>query len=137
MNKSSLYTNSLLALAVLLAVIWLLPGLSKSLNDKILLSILSAVNLTVSILGTRKILKNLSISQARFNAVYFGTMGLRMLSALILILIYLIYSPIVNKVGVIFLICIYFVFLGFEIRLIQPKLRTDSEKSKNTDDARK
>lgn len=137
MNQSKLYFRFLLAAALILLLVWLVPGLAKSRNDKLFLSILSAVNLLVSILGTQKILKNLNISQARFNAVYFGTMGLRMLSALILILIYLIYSPVVNKVGVIFLICLYFVFLGFEIRLIQPKLRTDSEKSKNTDDARK
>ena len=82
-------------------------------------------------------MKGLNISQSRFNAVFFGSMGLRMMTALILIGIYLVISPVINKIGIIFLICVYFVYMGFEIKFILPKLRTDSEKSKNTDDARK
>lgn len=133
----SLFKTSAILLAVILLIIWLAPGITKGFKDSLFLSALSALNLLVFLYGSHKILKNLNLSQARFNAVYFGMTGLRMLTALIFILIYLIYSPVVNKFGVIFLICVYFVFLSFEIRLIHPKLRTDSEKSKNTDDARK
>jgi hypothetical protein len=118
-------------------LLFAIPQLSKSSMDIILLACISFMMLLLFIMGTNKILKALIISQSRFNAVFFGSMGLRMICTLILIVIYLLISPLINKFGIIFLICIYFVYMGFEIKFILPKLRTDSEKSKNTDDARK
>jgi hypothetical protein len=119
------------------ALLFSIPQLSKSNLDKILLSGISFAMLVLFILGTTKILKGLNVSQSRFNAVFFGCMGLRMISTLILISIYLVISPLINKLGIIFLICAYFIYMSFEIKFILPKLRTDSEKSKITDDARK
>ena len=118
-------------------LLFAIPQLSKSNNDKFLLAGISSIMLFLFIVGTNKILKGLNISQSRFNAVFFGSMGLRMVSTLILIGIYLLISPLVNKFGIIFLICVYFIYMSFEIKFILPKLRTESEKSKNTDDARK
>ena len=118
-------------------LLFAIPQLSKSNNDKFLLAGISSIMHFLFIVGTNKILKGLNISQSRFNAVFFGSMGLRMVSTLILIGIYLLISPLVNKFGIIFLICVYFIYMSFEIKFILPKLRTDSEKSKNTDDARK
>ena len=137
MNSKPLIKTYSIFFIIQCAILFAIPQLSKSNTDKILLASISLAMLLLFILGTNKILKGLNISQSRFNAVFFGSMGLRMVSTLILIGIYLVISPLINKFGIIFLICIYFVYMSFEIKFILPKLRTDSEKSKNTDDARK
>jgi hypothetical protein len=125
------------ALLFQLLLIWLVPGLANDFNDQLRLSIILAVLCLVFVLGTMRLSTALNVSQSQFNARYFGSMGLRMLIALILIVIYLKISTVINKTGSIFLIISYFVYMGFEIRIILHKLRTNSEKSKNTDDARK
>lgn len=130
--------NTFLIILLLQAgLIFFIPGLSNNNADAMLLMLISVVFALVFLFGSRRILNGLNVSQSRFNALFFGMMGLRMLTALIFIVIYLMVSRIVNKPGTIFLICSYFVYMGFEIKFILPKLRTDSEKSKNTDDARK
>ena len=137
MNSQPLIKTYSIFFLVQCAVLFSIPQLTKSNLDKIFLASISLAMMLLFILGTNKILNSLSISQSRFNAVFFGSMGLRMITTLILIGIYLIMSELINKPGIIFLICVYFVYMGFEIQFILPKLRTDSEKSKNTDDARK
>lgn len=137
MNSQPLIKTYSIFFLVQCAVLFSIPQLTKSNLDKILLASISLAMMLLFILGTNKILKGINISQSRFNAVFFGSMGLRMVSTLILIGIYLVISPLINKLGIIFLICAYFVYMSFEIKFILPKLRTDSEKSKNTDDARK
>lgn len=131
------YSNFYYTLAVQLAVTWLAPGLAISLIDKLALSAVLVVFCLMFVLGAKKITRALAVSQSQFNAKYFGAMGLRIIVALISIAIYLIISPIINKFGAIFLLISYFVYMGFEIQIILHKLRTDSEKSQNTDDARK
>ena len=120
-----------------LLLTWFFPGLTIDQKDQITLSIIVAVFCLIFVLGTIRLSTALNVSQSQFNARYFGSMGLRMLIALILIAIYLKLSKIINKPGSIFLIFSYFVYMGFEIRIILHKLRTNSEKSQNTDDARK
>lgn len=137
MNSKPLIKTYSIFFLIQCALLFAIPQLSKSTLDKILLASISLAMLMLFILGTNKILNGLKVSQSRFNAVFFGSMGLRMVSTLILIGIYLVISPLINKLGIIFLICAYFVYMSFEIKFILPKLRTDSEKSKNTDDARK
>lgn len=131
------YTNFLIALVLQLGITWFFPGLAIDMDDKIKLSVIEVVMCLIFILGTIRLSTALNVSQSQFNARYFGSMGLRMLIALILIAIYLKVSKIINKPGSIFLIFSYFVYMGFEIRIILHKLRTNSEKSQNTDDARK
>lgn len=131
------YSQFIFALAVMLALIWLLPGLSLNTTDSIFLSMIVSLYCVVFIFGAGKITRSLNVSQSQFNARYFGSMGIRIIIALISIAIYLKFSTIVNKFGAIFLLISYFVYMGFEIRIILHKLRTDSEKSQNTDDARK
>ena len=118
-------------------IIWLVPFLSVSLNDKIALTSGCLLFLIIFSVGLMRLLNIGEISQSKFNAKFFGSMGLRMLTGLGTIGIYLAISPIINKVGTIFLLISYFVYMGFEIRIILHKLRTDSEKSKNADNARK
>jgi uncharacterized membrane protein len=120
-----------------LLLTWFFPGLAIDQKDQITLSIIVAVFCLIFVLGTIRLSTALNVSQSQFNARYFGSMGLRMLIALILIAIYLKTSSVINKAGSIFLLFSYFVYMGFEIRIILHKLRTNSEKSQNTDDARK
>lgn len=129
--------NFLGALAVQLGLIWLAPGLGLGTKDRVLMSIIVGVMCIIFFIGTVKISASLDVSQSRFNARYFGSMGLRMIMSLILLGIYLYISDVINKAGTIFLLISYFVYMGFEIQIILHKLRTNSEKSKNTDDARK
>lgn len=131
------YNNFFYTLAVQLGIIWLAPGVTVSRFDQIALSVILIVFCAIFILGASKISRALQVSQSQFNARYFGSMGLRIIVALISIAIYLKISPVINKAGAIFLLISYFVYMGFEIRIILHKLRTDSEKSQNTDDARK
>lgn len=131
------FSNFYYAIAVQLAVTWLAPGLTIGVFDKLAISVVLIIFCVIFILGAKKILRTLSVSQAQFNAKFFGSMGLRIIIALISIAMYLVFSPVINKFGAIFLLISYFVYMGFEIQIILHKLRTDSEKSKNTDDARK
>ncbi len=135
MMKSIRY-SILIFLAQVLLILFM-PGLTVDTEDKIwLLSISLAFGL-ICMYGTTRIISAFDVSQSRFNARYFGTMGSRMLIGIILIVIYLKMNSVVNKVGTIFLICSYFVYMGFEIRIILSKLRTNSEKPKNADNAQK
>lgn len=84
-----------------------------------------------------RISRSLDASQARFNAAYFGSMALKMLIAFIFIAIYLKFSHLVNIPILLGMVCLYFIYMGFEIQFILYKLRTNSEKSQNGDDARK
>ena len=120
-----------------LLLIFLVPGLTIGFEDRIWLVSICLVYGIIFMIGTRNIISAFSSSQSQFNAKYFGAMGMRMIAGIILIGIYLKFSGAVNKPGTIFLICSYFVLMGFEIKIILSKLRTNSEKSKNTDDARK
>ena|SRR5690349_16768608 len=118
-------------------LLFIIPGLNKGIEDLVWLISISLIFGVVFIFGAMRIMADLSISQSRFNARYFGTMGLRMLIGLVLVVIYLKFSSVMNKPGTIFLICSYFVYMGFEIKIILSKLRTNSEKPKNADDAQK
>ncbi len=118
-------------------LLFIIPGLNKGVEDLVWLISISLIFGVIFILGAVRIISDLTISQSRFNARYFGTMGLRMVLGLILVVIYLKFSSVMNKPGTIFLICSYFVYMGFEIRIILSKLRTNSEKPKNADDAQK
>ena len=84
-----------------------------------------------------KVVKDISLSQARFNASFFGMMFFKMILAFILIILYLKFSGFANKLGVIFIVCSYFIYTCFEIQFILHKLRTNSEKIQNADNARK
>lgn len=134
--KSLLRTYTIVVVFVSILV-FTIPSLSKSVIDKVLIISNSAILAGVFLFGCLRILNGIQHSQSRFNALFFGMMGLRMIIALILIVIYLLISDVINISGAIIMICTYFVYMGFEIQFILPKLRTDSEKSKNTDDARK
>ncbi len=90
-----------------------------------------------TLFAIRKISNAINVTQAKFNAVYFGSMGVKMILALIYIVIYLKFSILVSKYAVVFMLCSYFIYTGFEIQFILSKLRTNSEKDKNGDDARK
>jgi hypothetical protein len=118
-------------------LLFLIPGLHKGVEDLIWLISISLIFGVVFIFGAVRMISDFDISQSRFNARYFGTMGFRMFMGIILIIIYLKFSSVMNKPGTIFLICSYFVYMGFEIRIILSKLRTNSEKPKNADDAQK
>lgn len=120
-----------------LLLTWFFPGLATDQRDKISISVIECLVCLVFVLGTIRLSTALNVSQSQFNARYFGSMGLRMLMVLVLIAIYLKTSTVINKAGSIFLLFSYFVYMGFEIRIILHKLRTNSEKSQNTDDARK
>jgi uncharacterized membrane protein len=87
--------------------------------------------------GTHNISKSISTNQSRFNAVFFGVTGLRMILIIFLFLTYLLISEITNKTGIVFLICSYFIFVGFEIKIILHKLRPDLGNQKANENARK
>lgn len=130
------FISFIYVLLVLILLIWLVPILSVSQKDKFALSVLELLFCLLFIVAAIRLSSALNVSQSQFNARYFGSMGLRLITVLILIAIYLYTSEVINKVGTIFLILSYFVYMGFEIRIILHKLRTNSEKSQNTDDAR-
>lgn len=90
-----------------------------------------------TLFAMRKISGAVNVSQSKFNAIYFGSMGLKMIFALIFIVIYLNISVVPNKFAVVFMLITYFIYTGFEIQFILSKLRTNSEKDKNGEDARK
>jgi hypothetical protein len=118
-------------------LVWTIKPLTTSLNDQLFLLGCNLVLGLLFLFGTFRLIQKLAVSQAQFNMTFFGGLGMRLIISLMLILIYLKLSLVPNIKGVIFMICSYFIFVGFEIQFILPKLRTDSENSKNTDDARK
>lgn len=122
-------------LQILLVVF--IPAITTSSNDQFFLLGCNLVLGLLFLFGTHRLVQKLAVSQSQFNMAFFGGLGMRLIISLMLILIYLKLSHIPNIKGVIFMICSYFIFVGFEIQFILPKLRTDSENSKNTDDARK
>ncbi len=123
-----------IALAVLVVV---LPAAYFSWSDKGWMFVAIVITLLNTLYAIRKISRAVNVSQSKFNAIYFGSMGLKMILALIFIVIYLKASAVANKYAVVFMLCTYFIYTGFEIQFILSKLRTNSEKDKNGDDARK
>lgn len=126
-----------MGLIIILLIIWFVPGIAQNQEDKLYLTVCNLILFLVFSLGIRRMQGTDGLSQARFNARYFSGMALRMFTALGLIAIYLYISKIKNIAGAISLIISYFVYMGFEIRIILHKLRTDSEKSQDAVNARK
>jgi hypothetical protein len=126
-----------LATVVLLIIALVLPSGKFLWNDKYWLMGSILIFLFNTLFAMRKISGAVNVSQSKFNAIYFGSMGLKMILALIFIVIYLNISVIPNKFAVVFMLITYFIYTGFEIQFILSKLRTNSEKDKNGEDARK
>lgn len=122
---------------VLSALLWALPMIKTSAKDGAFINFGLLMIGVIFVLGSIKISAAEAVSQAKYNAMYFGWMGIRMIFALTTMAIYLVISDVKNKWGVIFLLISYFIYMGFEIRIFLHKLRTDSEKSQNADNARK
>ena len=126
-----------LATVVLLVIALVLPNGKFLWNDKYWIMGSILIFLFNTLFAMRKISGAVNVSQSKFNAIYFGSMGLKMILALIFIVIYLNISVIPNKFAVVFMLITYFIYTGFEIQFILSKLRTNSEKDKNGEDARK
>jgi hypothetical protein len=126
-----------LATVVLLVIALVLPSGKFLWNDKYWIMGSILIFLFNTLFAMRKISGAVNVSQSKFNAIYFGSMGLKMILALIFIVIYLNISTIPNKFAVVFMLITYFIYTGFEIQFILSKLRTNSEKDKNGEDARK
>lgn len=126
-----------LAFVVQMVLIFLVPAISTSGKDRLILSLCCLVFFLIFSVGAIRMMGAGEISQSKFNARFFGSMGLRMIICLSTIGIYLAISEVKTRIGSIFLVISYFIYMGFEIRIILHKLRTDSEKSKNADNARK
>ncbi len=126
-----------LATVVLLLIALVLPSGKFLWNDKYWIMGSILIFLFNTLFAMRKISGAVNVSQSKFNAIYFGSMGLKMILALIFIIIYLNISVIPNKFAVVFMLITYFIYTGFEIQFILSKLRTNSEKDKNGEDARK
>ena len=126
-----------LATVVLFLIALVLPSGKFLWNDKYWLMGSILIFLFNTLFAMRKISGAVNVSQSKFNAIYFGSMGLKMILALIFIVIYLNISVIPNKFAVVFMLITYFIYTGFEIQFILSKLRTNSEKDKNGEDARK
>ena len=126
-----------LATVVLLIIALVLPSGKFLWNDKYWIMGSILIFLFNTLFAMRKISGAVNVSQSKFNAIYFGSMGLKMILALIFIVIYLNISVIPNKFAVVFMLITYFIYTGFEIQFILSKLRTNSEKDKNGEDARK
>ena len=126
-----------LATVVLLLIALVLPSGKFLWNDKYWIMGSILIFLFNTLFAMRKISGAVNVSQSKFNAIYFGSMGLKMILALIFIVIYLNISVIPNKFAVVFMLITYFIYTGFEIQFILSKLRTNSEKDKNGEDARK
>jgi hypothetical protein len=124
----------LIGLSILSFVI---PKLATSNTDSIYLSGILIIYFIAFSFGTHKIIQSINTNQSRFNAVFFGVTGLRMILIIFLFLIYLLISNITNKIGIVFLICSYFIFMGFEIKIILHKLRPDLGNQKANENARK
>lgn len=117
--------KNVLAFVVVNLVIIVVFKFSQS--DVVLLSVGSLFYMLLSILSSILINKSISVSQAKFNAVFFGFTFLQLILALIYIVIYLKFNEIVNKWGVILLVFQYFIYMSFEIQFILSKLRTNSK----------
>jgi len=76
-------------------------------------------------------------SQAKFSAIFFGVTGFRMALIIFMLLIYLISSALVFKTGIILILMLFFINMGFEIKIIYSKLRPDFKSNKNNEDAGK
>ena len=126
-----------LATVVLLLIALVLPSGKFLWNDKYWIMGSILIFLFNTLFAMRKISGAVNVSQSKFNAIYFGSMGLKMILALIFIIIYLNISVIPKKFAVVFMLITYFIYTGFEIQFILSKLRTNSEKDKNGEDARK
>jgi hypothetical protein len=136
MKQKHTITN-LFLLIVLSILSFVIPKLATSTIDSIYLSGILFIYFIAFSFGTHKISQSISTNQSRFNAVFFGVTGLRMILIIFLFLIYLLISDITNKIGIVFLICSYFIFMGFEIKIILHKLRPDLGNQKANENARK
>ena len=136
MKQKHTITNLLLFIG-LSVLSFVIPKLATSSKDAMLLSSILFIYFIAFSFGTFKISESISTNQSRFNAVFFGVTGLRMILIIFLFLIYLLISDITNKFGVVFLICSYFIFMGFEIKIILHKLRPDLGNQKANENARK
>jgi len=116
---------------------FVIPKLVTSSTDLIYLNGILFIYFVAFSFGTHNISKSISTNQSRFNAVFFGVTGLRMILIIFLFLTYLLISEITNKTGIVFLICSYFIFVGFEIKIILHKLRPDLGNQKANENARK
>ncbi len=121
----------------LIIITLVLPGSILQWNDKYWMLGAILIFLLNTWFAMRKISGGLNVSQSKFNAIYFGSMGLKMIVALVFIIIYLNFSVLPNKIAVVLMLITYFIYTGFEIQFILSKLRTNSEKDKNGEDARK
>lgn len=121
----------------LIIITLVLPGSIFGWNDKYWILGAILIFLLNTWFAMRKISGGLNVSQSKFNAIYFGSMGLKMIVALVFIIIYLNFSVLPNKIAVVLMLITYFIYTGFEIQFILSKLRTNSEKDKNGEDARK
>ena len=136
MKQKHTITNLLLFIG-LSVLSFIIPKLATSSKDAMLLSSILFIYFIAFSFGTYKISESISTNQSRFNAVFFGVTGLRMILIIFLFLIYLLISDITNKIGIVFLICSYFIFMGFEIKIILHKLRPDLGNQKANENARK
>jgi hypothetical protein len=136
MKQKHTITNLLLFIG-LSVLSFVIPKLATSSKDAMLLSSILFIYFIAFSFGTYKISESISTNQNRFNAVFFGVTGLRMILIIFLLLIYLLISDITNKIGIVFLICSYFIFMGFEIKIILHKLRPDLGNQKANENARK
>lgn len=101
-----------------------------------ILGINTAIFLTF-LFGTPLINGAVRQSQAKFSAVFFGVTGFRMAMIIFMLLIYLISSELVFKLGIILILMSFFINMGFEIKIIYSKLRPDFKSEKNNENARK
>ncbi|MES2617896.1 MAG: hypothetical protein V4613_08455 [Bacteroidota bacterium] len=122
---------------LLIVAAWCFPVTLISMNNKYWLTAAILFFMVNTLFSLYKIKGALTANQSRFNATYFGSMGLKMICAFIFIVMYLKFSELLNKGVLLGMVCIYFIYMGFEIQFILYKLRTNSEKSQNGDDARK
>jgi hypothetical protein len=136
MKQKHTITNLLLFIG-LSVLSFVIPKLATSSKDAMLLSSILFIYFIAFSFGTYKISESISTNQSRFNAVFFGVTGLRMILIIFLFLMYLLISDITNKIGIVFLICSYFIFMGFEIKIILHKLRPDLGNQKANENARK
>lgn len=136
MKQKHTITNLLLFIG-LSVLSFVIPKLATSSKDAMLLSSILFIYFIAFSFGTYKISESISTNQSRFNAVFFGVTGLRMILIIFSFLIYLLISDITNKIGIVFLICSYFIFMGFEIKIILHKLRPDLGNQKANENARK
>jgi len=123
--KNYLLKNSISFLVINLVIVL---ALNYSQSDNFLMAIGGLFYLLTSIVSSIIIIKSISVSQAKFNAVFFGFTFLQLILALIYVVIYLKFNHIVNIWGVILLVFQYFIYMGFEIQFILSKLRTNSKR---------